>query len=429
MEKKKYFLSWYFESNLLVRIMIGLVLGILAGLIFQDKLPLQYIQPFGDLFIRLLRMIMVPIIFSTLVVGAATVSPVQLGKVGSKVLAVYIFTSVPAILLGIAMGAIFRPAAVITGFADVAGRSAEVPKLVTILLNIVPNNVMNYVVTENLLGIIFFTLIFGMGISILRANGNERQKVVAETVFNFFDGMAEIVMKIIKGVMQYAPFGVFALVAIVFATNGPKVAGVLGLVVAAAFIGYAIWAVVWYLFIWVKLLGGLSIGRFVRDARDVFLTGFVTRSSNGTLPVTLTAAENLGIPKNVYSFAIPLGATINMDGTAIYLGLASTFMAFTCLGTNFAGQQMFQIIVLGTLGSIGTAGVPGAGAIMMLMILSGVGLPVEAGTIVAAAYAMILGIDALLDMGRTALNVTGDLVYVSVICKKDGTLDMKKWEK
>jgi Na+/H+-dicarboxylate symporter len=212
----------------------------------------------------------------------------------------------------------------------------------------------------------------------------------------------------------------------VFAQNGPKVAGALGVVTAACFIGYAIHVVLVY-FGLLKFYGGMGVKRFVRDGKDPFITAFVTRSSNGTLPVTMEAAENMGIKKDVYSFSLPLGATINMDGTAIYQGVSAIFSARTVGGHSFTLGQRGLIVVTATLASIGTAGVPGAGAIMLLMVLETVGLPVTAGTAVAGAYAMILGIDAILDMGRTALNVTGDLVCTAVVSKKMGLMDMDKW--
>jgi Na+/H+-dicarboxylate symporter len=197
-------------------------------------------------------------------------------------------------------------------------------------------------------------------------------------------------------------------------------------VTAACFIGYALHVVLVY-FGLLKFYGGMSVKRFVRDGKDPFITAFVTRSSNGTLPVTMNAAEKMGIKKDVYSFSLPLGATINMDGTAIYMGVCSIFIALTVWGHGFDIGQMGTIVVTATLASIGTAGVPGAGAIILLMVLESVGLPVTAGTIVAGAYAMILGIDALLDMGRTALNVTGDLVCTAIVSKKMGEMDMNKW--
>ncbi len=232
-------------------------------------------------------------------------------------------------------------------------------------------------------------------------------------------------MKMVSGIMQYAPIGVLALVAEVFAKNGSKVVGSLGVVTLACFVGYTIHVCLVYLGL-IKL-NGLSLRTYFNEAKNPFITAFVTRSSNGTLPVTMEAAENLGVPKDIYSFSLPLGATINMDGTAIYQGVCAIFIALTVWGHNFSIGQMGTIVVTATLASIGTAGVPGAGAIMLLMVLDAVGLPVVEGSAVAGAYAMILGIDAILDMGRTALNVTGDLTCTTVVAKSMKQLDMDKW--
>ena len=433
MEKKKGALSWYFDSNLLYRILIGLVLGGVLGIILATSLPgetlgkvLVWTGFFGNIFVRLLNMIILPIIISTLIVGASSVSPAQLGKVGVRVIAFYLITSAIAVTIGLVMGSILRPHASLSGFAEAAGREAAKTKMTDILLNMIPTNIFAAIVNVQVLPIIFFVLVFGLALSYLRLSSDTRVKNAADGVYNFFDGVAEIVMKIIKGVMQYAPIGVFCLIFGVLAQNGPKVVGALGVVTAACFIGYALHVVIVYLGL-LKFYGGMGVGRFVRDGKDPFITAFVTRSSNGTLPVTMNAAEKLGIKKDVYSFSLPLGATINMDGTAIYLGVCSIFIALTVWGHSYSVAQMGTIVLTATLASIGTAGVPGAGAIMLLMVLETVGLPVTAGTMVAGAYAMILGIDALLDMGRTALNVTGDLVCSTIVAKKMGELDMNKW--
>jgi Na+/H+-dicarboxylate symporter len=421
---KKWY-SWYFDFNLLYRILIGLVLGIILGLVFKEKI--LWIAPFGDLFVRLLKMIMMPIIVSTLIVGASSVSPANLGKVGIRVIVFYLLTSAVAVVIGLAMGAIFHPSAELANVADAAARDVAAPKLSATLLAIVPTSVMQAIVNETVLAVIFAALLVGIAISYLRISGDERKEKIAGVLYHFFDGVAEVMMLIIKGIMQYAPIGVLSLVAVVFATNGPKVVGSLGIVTAACFIGYALHVIIVYGGL-VKFYGKLPITRYFRDAKDPFITAFVTRSSNGTLPVTMEAAENLGVHKDIYSFSLPLGATINMDGTAIYQGVCATFIALSVWGHGFNISQMGIIVVTATLASIGTAGVPGAGAIMLLLVLDSVGLPVTAGSVVAGAYAMILGIDALLDMGRTALNVTGDLACTTVVASKMKELDTAKWK-
>ena len=421
---KKGILGWYFNFNLLYRILIGLVLGALLGIALGDKI--LWIAPFGALFVRLLKMIMMPIILSTLVVGAASISPATLGKVGVRVILFYLVTSAFAVFVGLMMGTIFQPSADMATLAtEAAGKAAASIPVSQTLLNIVPTSVAQAVVNETVLQVIFFAIIFGIGVSYLRISKDERLQKAGETIFMVFDGTAEVMMRMVTAIMQYAPIGVLALVAEVFAKQGSKVAGSLAIVTIACFTGYIIHLVLVY--------GGLlkfnklSIRRFFRDAKDPFITAFVTRSSGGTLPVTIKAASNLGIPKDISSFSLPLGATINMDGTAIYQGVCAIFISLTVTGHNFTLGQMGIIIITATLASIGTAGVPGAGAIMLLMVLEAVGLPVEAGTMVAGAYAMILGIDAILDMGRTALNVTGDLTCTTVVAQGMKELDMEQW--
>ncbi|MDR2516903.1 MAG: dicarboxylate/amino acid:cation symporter [Spirochaetaceae bacterium] len=422
--RKKSWYSWYFEFNLLYRILIGLLVGIVLGLTLREKI--LWVAPFGDLFVRLLKMIMMPIILSTLIVGASSVSPANLGKVGLRIIILYLFTSALAVAIGLGMGAVFRPSAELAGFAEAAGREAASPSLAQTILAIIPTSVAQGIVNETILAVIFFALIFGIGISFLRVSPDERLKHAGGVLYTFFDGIAEVMMLIVKGIMQYAPFGVLALVAVVLASNGPKVIGALGVVTAACFAGYALHIVLVY-FGLVKFYGRLNLGRYLMEAKDPFITGFVTRSSNGTLPVTMEAADRLGVPKTIYSFSLPLGATINMDGTAIYQGVCATFIALSVWGHGFNLTQMGIIIITATLASIGTAGIPGAGAIMLLLVLDSVGLPVMSGSAVAGAYALILGIDALLDMGRTALNVTGDLTCTTIVAKQMKQIDMSKW--
>ncbi|MCK5672255.1 MAG: dicarboxylate/amino acid:cation symporter, partial [Spirochaetales bacterium] len=213
---------------------------------------------------------------------------------------------------------------------------------------------------------------------------------------------------------------------VVFAKQGPKVIGALGTVTIAAFLGYILHVVIIYGGL--LLINKLSITKFFKGAKGPMITAFVTRSSSGTLPVTMSDIDNnLGVSRKIYSFTLPLGATINMDGTAIYQGVCALFIGFA-IGMPLDLGQQITVILTAVLASIGTAGVPGAGAIMLLMVLNSVGLPVEAGTPVAAAYAMILGIDAILDMGRTSVNVTGDMVGTTLVAKSEKELDMAKWK-
>lgn len=418
-------MDWYFKSNLLLRILGGLILGAIVGLIFGESIA--WLQPFGDIFIRLLTMIVMPIIIATLVVGAASISPATLGKVGVKIILFYLLTSAFAVFIGLLSGNIFRPGRGLdlASVAEAGGRELAAPSLIDTLLNIVPRNVVGAIAAGNVLPVIFFAILFGICISYLKISKEKRIKDAAEVLFKVFDATAEVMYIIVRGIMQYAPIGVFALIAVVFGRQGAQAVGPLGVVTLATFLGYIVHVVVIYGGL--LTLNKLRAGFFFKSARAPMITAFVTRSSGGTLPITMkTAEEELGVHRNVYSFTLPLGATINMDGTAIYQGVCAIFIGFA-IGMPLSLVQQLTVILTAVLASIGTAGVPGAGAIMLLMVLNSVGLPVEPGSAVAAAYAMILGIDAILDMGRTCVNVTGDMVGTTLVAKSEKELDLAKW--
>lgn len=421
---KKGAFDWYFKSNLLIRILIGLVAGAIVGIIFGPRIV--WLNPLGSLLINLLKMIVMPVVLSTLVVGAASINPSTLGKVGAKILLFYLITSAFAVAVGLLMGNLFKPGLGLDlgSTADAVGKTLTQPKFIDTLLAIIPKNPFGSISSGAVLPTIFFAITLGIAISYLRNNSSERIKNSGNMIFGFFDGLAESMYLIVKGVLQYAPIGVFALIAVVFGKQGAQAVGPLGTVTMAAFLGYILHAAVIYSLILV--VNRINPLRFFINAKTPIITAFVTRSSSGTLPVTMkTMEENFGVSRNVYSFTLPLGATINMDGTAIYQGVCALFIGFA-IGMPLSFGQQMTVILTAVLASIGTAGVPGAGAIMLLMVLNSVGLPVEAGTPVAAAYAMILGIDAILDMGRTAVNVTGDITGTLVVAKSEKQVDLTR---
>ncbi|MFO7782811.1 MAG: dicarboxylate/amino acid:cation symporter [Spirochaetia bacterium] len=419
-------LGWYFKTNLLVRILIGLVAGAVVGLIVGP--PIEVIAPLGRLFVRLLQMIVVPVILFTLVVGAASVSPARLGRIGIKTVLLYLATSALAITLGLIMGNVFRPGAGMDLGTVEEGvvREAEAPALVDTLLEIIPTNPFAAITSGDVLSIIFFAILFGIGLSFLQISQNERIKSAADVMFRFFDGGAEIMYKIVGWVLEYAPIGVFALIAVVFGQQGAEAFGPLAIVTLAVYL-----ALVLHVFIvygGLLKLSGFGLFKFIRRGREAMITAFVSRSSGGTLPVTIRNVEqNMGVKRPVFAFSLPLGATINMDGTAIYMGVCALFIA-NAIGIPLTIAQQVMVIVTAVLASVGTAGVPGAGAIMLLMVLQAVDLPVADGTPQALAYGMILGIDALLDMGRTCINVTGDMTVTCAVAKSEDEVDMAMWE-
>jgi len=422
--------SWYFKSNLLTRILLGLILGAVCGIIFGPKIA--WVHPFGEIFIRLLKMIVVPVIVFTLTVGAASVHPSQLGRVGIKALIIYMITTAFAVTLGLVFGNLFEPgagmkiAATATKAATVTADVAP-PSLVETIINVVPKNPYGAIAEGQILPVIFFCLIFGIGLAHVRHSENEKIRESGETLFRFFNGSAEVIYLVVQWILQYAPIGVFALIAEVFGKQGAEAFGPLGMTTLAVYLAL----IVHMVFVYGGALALFKIDpiAFFRKAKEAIVTAFVTRSSGGTLPVSMEiASTQMGISKGVYSFSLPLGATINMDGTAIYQGVCAIFVGFA-IGTPLTFAQQLTIIATAVLASVGTAGVPGAGAIMLMMVLDSVGLKVEAGSPVAMAYAMIFGIDALLDMGRTACNVTGDMAVTCIVAKTEQEMDESYWDR
>lgn len=413
--------------------MIGLLAGAVVGiaLAFSDpgtaKTFVAYTKFLGDIFIRLLQMIVVPVIFLSLITGAASIAPAELGRVGAKTLLYYLILVLFAITIGLVLANIFKPGdgLNLVGAAGMQGKVSNAPPLATVLLNIIPTNPIDSLAKGQVLPIIFFALCFGIGLSYLRDSSDQNLARIGNLLFDLCSAAAETMYKIVGGIMQYAPIGVFFLIAGVFAIQGPKVIGPLVFVMFLAYVAFTLHVIIG--FGGALMLFGLNFVKFIRGAQEAMITAFVTRSSNATLPISLRVAEeNLGVPRSISSFSLPIGATINMDGTAIYLAICSMFIGFA-VGKPLTMDQQLVVLVTATLGAIGAAGVPGAGAIMMLLVLESVGLKVEAGTAVAAAYAMILGVDAVFDMGRTCLNVTGDIVAAAVVSKNEGALDMEKW--
>ncbi len=425
MSDKKGMFDWYFKTNLLVRILLGLILGAIVGLVGGESI--SWLKPLGDIFVRLLKMIVMPVVLSTLVVGAASISPAKLGKIGIKAVAFYMVTSAFAVAVGLLMGNLFRPGLGLNlgNIGAAAGKVVNSPSLADTFLNIIPKNPLGDIVSNKILPSIFFAIIFGIALSYLKISKDARIKKAGDVLFSVFDASAEVMYLIVRWVMQYAPVGVFALIAVVFGQQGLKAMGPLGTVTMAAFTGYVLQVVVVYVLI--AKFSGINPFKFLTKIKAPMITAFVTRSSSGTLPVSMkTAEEDLGIHKDVYSFSLPLGATINMDGTAIYQGVCAMFIGFA-VGMPLSLGAQITVILTAVLASIGTAGVPGAGAIMLMLVLESIGMPLEAGSPVAAAYAMILGIDAILDMGRTCINVTGDMTCSTIIAKSEGLLDKSKW--
>ena len=429
---KKVF-GWYFKANLAYRILGALVIGSIIGMVvpkgvilFGNTTLLSVIAPFGDLFIRLLKMIIVPIIVASLIMGTSSIEPSKLGRVGGKAVFFYFITTLFAIVIGLACAFVFRPGSGLDlSDASVAvSKTANAPSISEIFLSIVPTNPISSMANTDVLAIICFCIFFGVGLAFCKESNDERIKNSANTVFNFFDGVSEIMFKMVRWIMEYAPIGVFALMFAVFNKSGAGAFSSLANVTIALYVGLALQVILVYC--GVCLLMKLNPIDFIKKVKDPMLTAFVTRSSNATLPISMDTAEHkMGVPKGVYSFILPVGATVNMNGTTVYLGVCSLFIANAC-GIDLSMGHYITIVITSILAAIGTAGIPGAGAIMLLLILESIGLKVEGN--VAIAYGMILGIDAILDMGRTSMNVVGDVVASIWVAKTEGELDESKWE-
>ncbi|MCS3901516.1 dicarboxylate/amino acid:cation symporter [Methanococcus voltae] len=417
-------LKAYLNYPVLNKILIGLILGSIVGIMFGESII--FLKPLGDLFIRLLKMLVIPIILSTIIVGSASISPARLERVGLKIVLFYMLTSAFAVIVGLSLGNIFKPGMglqLVSNTAEITVNQA--PSLIDTFLNIVPTNPFTAIASGQVLPTIFFAVILGIALSYLIDNENERISSSAKTFYKIFEALAEAMYLIVKGVMQYAPIGVFALMAYVMGTQGTTAIYSLFGITSIMFVGYAIQILIVYGII--LRIFKFNPLKFFNKVKDVIITSFVTRSSSGTLPITMEVAdENLGISKSIYSFTLPLGTTLNMDGTAIYQGIAVFFIA-NAIGVPLGLEQQMIIVLTALLASIGAAGVPGAGPIMLAMVLASIGISLENPS-VAAAYAMILGVDAILDMGRTLVNVMGDTVGTTVVAKSEHEIDTTKWE-
>ncbi|WP_029268259.1 dicarboxylate/amino acid:cation symporter [Virgibacillus alimentarius] len=380
------------KKSLIWQIVIAFILAIITGLIFGEKT--YYIQPLGDLFLRLIKFIIIPLILSTIIVGVTSSGDIKrLGRLGGKTITFYLLSSLIAISIGLLAGYIFSPG---TGTDLKLSKAVETPAetegVVQTLLNIIPTNPIESLASGDVLQIIFFAIFIGIGITIV----GEKAKGVQQ----FFDGFAEIMYKITGIIMSLVPIGIFGLLAPIVGEYGLAVLMPLIKLILAMLVACLIHAGLFYSFA-VKTFGMMNPLQFFKGIFPAAAVAFSTSSSAGTLPVTMkNTQENLGVSKETSSFILPLGATINMDGTAIYQGITVVFIA-QYFGTTLTFSQLLMVALIGTLASIGTAGVPGAGLIMLTMVLAAVNLPLE-------GIALIAGIDRILDMMRTSINITGD---------------------
>jgi proton glutamate symport protein len=379
------------------------------------------IKPAGTIFINLLSFLAIPLVIATLILGAASINDVKkLGRIGIKTFAIYIITTALAITIGLVIANLIEPGTYLDG--DVKERligsyhsdqEANIEEHLELsipdfLVSIVPRNPFHAIAEGRMLQIVFFAVIFGITLTLI-----DPKK--AKPVTDFMEGVSQTMIKMVNFIMEIAPYGVFALIAATIADFGIGIITTLGWYIFAVILGLAIQTFIVYAIL-LKTVGRANPFSFYRNIKTAQIIGFSTSSSAATLPVTLDCLENkIGVPKHISSFVAPLGATINMDGTALYQGIATVFIA-QVYGFDLGISQQLTIVFIAVLASIGTAPVPGVGIIMLIMILNSVGVPAE-------GIALIIGVDRILDMCRTITNVTGDAAVATSIAGSEKVLN------
>ena len=404
------------KMSLAMQIFIALVLAIAAGLLLQKHAQFAetYIKPFGTIFLNLLKFIVVPIVLFSIMCGIISMRDIKkVGAIGLKTVVYYMCTTAFAITIGLIGGNLFKKMFPVIATTDLSYQVGEKTSLIDTIVNIFPSNFISPMAEANMLQVIVMALLIGFAIILVGEEKNTR-------IITACNDLNDVFMKCMEMILKLSPIGVFCLLCPVVAANGATIIGSLAMVLLAAYVCYIVHAVVVYYFS-VKTIGGISPLTFFKEMLPAIMFAFSSASSVGTLPINMECTEKLGTSREIASFILPLGATINMDGTAIYQGVCAIFIA-SCYGIHLTLPQMLTIIFTATLASIGTAGVPGAGMVMLAMVLTSVGLPVD-------GIALVAGVDRIFDMGRTTVNITGDAsccVIVSNLEKKREARKMAK---
>ena len=420
------------------QIVIGLILGVIYGIISASmgwsQFTADWVVPIGDIFLNLLKLIAIPLVLASLIMGVASLSDVKkLSRIGGKTICIYILTTTIAVTFGLVLVNVLQPgknvpqdlqqklqstyqAEAETGVDRAASAKERGP--LQIFVDMVPDNIFSSAANNrNMLQVVFFAILFGIALVLI-----PREK--GKPIIDVFDGLTFAIIKIVDLIMIIAPLGVFALIAKTInqvAKDDLSAVGellsALGFYCLVVILGLLIHGLVTYPIL-LKIFTKMPLSRFFRGIAPAQLLAFSSSSSGATLPVTMEMCEkNLGVSEEVSSFVLPLGATINMDGTALYQAVAAVFIA-QALGLELTLTAQLQIILTAVLASIGTAAVPGAGIIMLVIILETVGVP-------TAGIALILGVDRILDMCRTAVNVTGDAAVATAVASSEGQLDLE----
>lgn len=404
------------KMSLAMQIFIALVLAVAAGLLLQKHAQFAetYIKPFGTIFLNLLKFIVVPIVLFSIMCGIISMRDIKkVGAIGLKTVVYYMCTTAFAITIGLIGGNLFKKMFPVIATTDLSYQVGEKTSLMDTIVNIFPSNFISPMAEANMLQVIVMALLIGFAIILVGEEKNTR-------IITACNDLNDVFMKCMEMILKLSPIGVFCLLCPVVAANGATIIGSLAMVLLAAYVCYIVHAVVVYSFA-VKTIGGISPLTFFKEMLPAIMFAFSSASSVGTLPINMECTEKLGTSREIASFILPLGATINMDGTAIYQGVCAIFIA-SCYGIHLTLPQMLTIIFTATLASIGTAGVPGAGMVMLAMVLTSVGLPVD-------GIALVAGVDRIFDMGRTTVNITGDAsccVIVSNLEKKREARKMAK---
>ena len=405
MEKKKH-------MSLAMQIFVATLLAIFAGVLLQSQADFanNFIKPFGTIFLNLVKFIVVPIVLFSIMCGIISMSDIRkVGVIGLKTVVFYLCTTAFAVTIGLIGGNLFKGMFPVVATTDLAYEASASASFMDTLVNIFPSNFFKPLVEGNMLQVIVMAILMGFSIILV---GEKNVRVVAA-----FNDLNDIFMKCMELILKLSPIGVFCLLCPIIATNGPAIIGSLAMVLLTAYICYIVHAAVVYS-LTVKTMGGMSPVKFFKGMMPAIMFAFSSASSVGTLPINLDCTQKLGAKKEVASFVLPLGATINMDGTAIYQGVCAIFIA-SCYGIQLTLPQMLTIVLTATLASIGTAGVPGAGMVMLAMGLTSVGLPVD-------GIALVAGVDRIFDMGRTTVNITGDAACAIVVSNMEAKREAKE---
>lgn len=396
----------YRDTALFVKMTVGFVLGLIVAFVFGEQA--QVLSPLGDILLNLLQLIVIPIIMVTLIDAVNSTRPGNLVRVAFKTFAFYILTTIAAVVISLALALLINPG---TGLhrPEKSAETPDAPSFVDQLVSIFPDNIFKALADGNILALIFVSMVIGLTLAGMRRSTEETISGFGKLVYDLVLAAKEMTFRILAGILQYAPFGVLALVASDIGSQGLDALTALGKLTGVVYAGLA--AQILLIYIPLLLINRIPVGGFFRVAGAPMATAFTTQSSSGTIPVSLEATRKAGILQEVAGFVIPLGATINMDGAVIRLG-ASVVLAANIVGHDMTVLELGAVVLTATLVSIGTAGVPGAGLIALTILLQQAGLPLE-------TVALVAGVDVILGMGATMINITGDLVGAHLIDKSE----------